>query len=131
MSNTNDEIEAPIALNEAIKAYFDGLYLCDTKILARVFHPSSNLFDADNDRIVVDPIRDYLDTISRRTPPDSVGAPNEDEIVWIDMLSPKAALAKVKVRIHNNRFLDHLMFNFDGKSWRIVAKNWHLIEVVE
>lgn len=118
----------PPALREAIELYFDALYLCDIGMLSTVFHPAAHLFDADEGRIFVDPIASYKDTILRRTSPASQAAPREDDVIFADLLSDTAATAKVRVRIHDNRFVDHLMFAFDGTRWRIVAKLWHLEE---
>lgn len=91
-------------LSRAIQQYFDALYLCDTELLARVFHPSARLFDAEDGRIVVDPIACYHDTIKHRTSPQSRAAPREDKVIWIDMLSGTASTVKVHVRIHDRRF---------------------------
>lgn len=120
---------APAKLSDAIQQYFDALYLCDAALLAQVFHPLASLFDADDGRIFVDPIACYRDTIERRISPRSRRSPREDKVLWIDMLSDTSATVKVQVRIHDNRFLDHLMFAHDGTDWRIVAKLWHLVEV--
>lgn len=125
------KLQAPADLSRAIQHYFDALYLCDAELLAQVFHPAAGLFDADDSRIVVDPIACYHDTIKRRTSPESSAAPREDKVIWIDMLSDTASTVKVRVRIHERRFLDHLMFAYDGSDWRIVAKLWHLVEVVK
>ncbi|AHD02123.1 nuclear transport factor 2 family protein [Leisingera methylohalidivorans] len=124
-----DISHAPAGLTQAVTRYFDALYFCDTDLLQRVFHPAASLFDADDGRIFADPISCYHDTILRRSPPAALNAPREDEILFVDLLSDAAATVKVRVRIHNNRFSDHLMFAHDGSEWRIVAKLWHLDEV--
>ncbi|PIL17844.1 hypothetical protein P775_22715 [Puniceibacterium antarcticum] len=125
------ENETRIELEGAIREYFEAMYRCDEELLMRVFHPSASLFDADDGRIFVDPINCYRDTIKRRKSPESTFAPREDEVLMIDMIPPSAAVVKVRVRIHENRFVDHLMFARDETSWRIVAKLWHLEEIVQ
>jgi hypothetical protein len=118
------------ALNKAIHEYFDMLYNCDLDLFDKVFHPSASLFDADTGRIFVDPIVSYRDSIFRRNPPAKVGALRQDKVIAVDALSDSSANVKVRVRIHNNIFVDHLMFAKEGEQWRIVAKLWHLETVV-
>ncbi|MEP2781108.1 MAG: nuclear transport factor 2 family protein [Pseudoruegeria sp.] len=114
------------ALMVAVQSYFDALYHCDVDLLDQVFHPSASLFDADEGRIFVDPIACYRDTIFRRTSPAQSNAVRQDEILYVDSLSEVSATVKVRVRIHNDIFVDHLMFAKEGNAWRIVAKLWSL-----
>jgi len=118
-------------LMAAVQTYFDALYHCDVVRFDQVFHPSASLFDADEGRIFVDPIAGYRDTIFHRDSPAQAKAPRQDEVLSIDALSDVAATVKVRLRIHDNVFLDHLMFAKDGSAWRIVAKLWSLQEQPE
>lgn len=115
-----------IELLSAIQIYFDALYTCDLQLFDRVFHPACSLFDADEGAIVVDPIAAYRQVIAERISPSSRSQPREDEIVLIDWLSDVSATVKVRLRIHENVFIDHLCFVKDKDGWRIVAKIWHL-----
>ncbi|WP_085904578.1 nuclear transport factor 2 family protein [Kiloniella majae] len=116
-------------LLDAIEVYFKALYYCDLHLFDQVFHPASCLFDADEGDTIVDPIADYRDVISKRVSPASKGQDREDEIIMIDWLSSKCATVKVRLRIHENIFVDHLCFVRGREGWRIVAKLWHLADV--
>jgi len=120
------ELDIGQDLREAIELYFEALYMCDVDLLDRVFHPASSLFDADAGAIFVDPITHYRQTIAERASPASLGQVRQDEILLVDHLSDNAALAKVRLRIHQNVFVDHLCYARSGGCWRIVAKLWHL-----
>jgi len=113
-------------LLSAIQTYFDALYACDLELFDRVFHPACSLFDADEGAIVVDPIAAYREVIAKRISPSSRSQPRQDEIILIDWLSDASATIKVRLRIHENIFIDHLCFVKGTDSWRIVAKIWHL-----
>ncbi|MDC9813718.1 nuclear transport factor 2 family protein [Rhizobium binxianense] len=110
----------------AIQIYFDALYACDLELFDRIFHPACSLFDADEGAIAVDPIAGYREVIAKRMSPASRAQPREDEIILIDWLSDVSAAVKVRLRIHENIFIDHLCLVKDKDGWRIVAKIWHL-----
>jgi len=118
-------------LREAIALYFEALYMCNVDLLDRVFHPASSLFDADAGAIFIDPITHYRQTIANRVSPASLGQVRQDEILFIDHLSDNAAMAKVRLRIHQNIFVDHLCYARSGECWQIVAKLWHLERTIE
>lgn len=116
-------------LFNAVQAYFDALYKCDLVLFDQVFDERCSLFDGDEGVITVDPIAEYRNVIAARTSPSSKGQIREDEIIMIDWLSSVSALVKVRLRIHQNIFVDHLCFVKGPEGWRIVAKVWHLENV--
>jgi Putative lumazine-binding len=112
-----------------LQTYFDALYNCDLKLFDKVFYSASSLFDGDEGKISVDPIADYREVISKRISPASKGQAREDEVILIDWLCDVAVTAKVRLRIHQNVFIDHLCLVKGVEGWRIVAKVWHLDSV--
>ncbi len=118
-------------LIEAVQVYFDALYYCDTKKLNAVFHSSSSLFDADQGSLFIEPIASFSDDVGSRTSPASKGQEREDEILLIDWLSPISATVKIRLRAHQNVFVDHLGFVKSDQGWKIVSKIWHLERIAE
>jgi len=118
-------------LMEAVQIYFDSLYFCDTEKLNSVFHEESSLFDGDNGRVFVEPIASFSDDVGGRESPASKGQAREDEVLLIDWLSPVSAIVKIRLRAHQNVFVDHLAFVKGEAGWKIVSKIWHLEKVVE
>ena len=113
-------------LIDAIQLYFDSLYYCDTEILDRVFHKSSSLFDADQVDVFVESIESFRRDVGQRLSPASQKQVREDEILSIDFLSPLSATVKIRLKAHENTFVDHLGFVKSKDGWKIVSKIWHL-----
>ncbi len=115
----------------AIDLYFDAIHDCDTEKLERVFHPQSSLFDADNGKIFVEPIDSFSRDVGGRVSPASTGQDKDAEILMIDWLSTISTTVKIRIRAHQNVFVDHLAFVKGESGWQIVSKVWHLESVVE
>jgi len=119
-------VSAPAAL-AAIELYFQALHECDLDKFDQVFHPTASLFDVTDGTFTAMPVSDYREVIRLRLSPASVGQPRDDSMISIDFLSPDMAVSKVRLRIHDHTFLDHLtLANVDGR-FQIVAKTWHEI----
>mgnify|MGYP005993463335 CR=1 FL=1 len=118
-------------LLKAIATYFDAIYFCDVEKLDCVFHPSSSLFDADENKIFVDPIASFRQDVATRSSPASAKQVRNEEIILIDFLSKRCALVKVRLQAHDNIFVDHLNFILNEENqWQIVSKVWHLERVI-
>jgi Putative lumazine-binding len=117
-------------LLDAVQVYFDALYFCDTKKLDGVFHEASSLFDGDQGKVFVETIASFSNDVGTRVSPASKGQTREDEILLIDWLSPLSAVVKIRLRAHQNVFVDHLCFVKGENGWKIVAKIWNLERTV-
>lgn len=113
-------------LLDAINTYFNAIYNCDVEALDKVFHQQSSLFDADQDKIFVDPIANFRNDVATRPSPASGKKVRNDEILLIDHLSSKSAVVKLRLQAHEQIFVDHLNFVKGPDGWKIVAKIWHL-----
>lgn len=118
-------------LTAAVKTYFDALYHCDIKKLNQVFHKSASLFDVDQGKVFVEPIASFSKDVLGRTSPESVGQKPESEILMIDLLSKACATVKIRIRAHENVFVDHLGFVKGEEGWQIVSKIWHLEKTID
>ena len=114
-----------LALSEAVELYFQALHECNLEKFDQVFHPSCSLFDSLDEVLSVVPIADYRKVIEHRVSPASVGQPRDDEMISVDFLSDTAAVVKVRLRIHDKIFVDHLNFARSEGKFMIVAKIWH------
>ena len=119
------------ALINAVHVYFDALYYCDTDLLNKVFHKSSSLFDVDQGKVFAEAIDSFRKDVGGRVSPASVGQEREAEILMIDWLSPNCATVKIRIRAHENIFVDHLGFVNGEDGWQIVSKIWHLESVLK
>lgn len=118
-------------LLSAIQTYFDAIHYCDTEILNKIFHKNSSLFDVDEGKVFVEPIDSFSKDVGGRVSPASKGQKPEAEILLIDWLSNSCATVKIRIRAHNNVFVDHLGFVNGENGWQIVSKIWHLEKVID
>jgi hypothetical protein len=122
----NATSEVNTMLSQAIQRYFDLMYDCDVSKFDQVFHPTAQLHGVRDGALTMWPAATYREILAKRQAPKSVDAPRQEEILMIDFTSPNQALAKVRVRIHQNVFVDYLTFlKIDGE-WRITAKAFHV-----
>jgi len=115
----------------AVDTYFDAIHDCDTEKLNAVFHPQSSLFDADKGVVFVEPIDSFSRDVGSRVSPASKGQTREADVLMIDYLSSISATVKIRIRAHQNVFVDHLGFVKGEGGWQIVSKIWHLESVVD
>ncbi|HET8778799.1 MAG TPA: nuclear transport factor 2 family protein [Agromyces sp.] len=114
------------ALLDAVDVYFRLLHTGDVRLLDDVFHPAASLFDADEGALFVEPLASWRAVVDARTAPADVGQPRDEHILLIDWLSDLSAVVKVRLRVLDQIFVDHLSFVLDDDRFRIVAKTWHL-----
>jgi len=117
-------------LLKAIDTYFDAIYFCDVERLDQIFHKSASLFDVDKGTVYVDPIASFRKDVESRPSPASKNQTREEQIIMIDWLSSSCATVKLRLRAHNNVFVDHLCFVRGENGWCIVSKVWHLEKTV-
>ncbi len=118
------------ALWQAIQTYFDAIYHCDVAKLDSVFHHSASLFDVDQGKVFTDPIASFRQDVATRPSPASKNSPRKDQVILVDWLSENSAVVKLRLRAHDNIFVDHLSFVKGENDWVIVAKVWHLERVI-
>ncbi len=125
------KLNSPTDLINAVQTYFDALYYCDTELLNKAFHKSSSLFDVDTSKVFVESIDSFSKDVGGRVSPASKGQEPKAEILMIDWLSSNCATVKIRIRAHNNVFVDHLGFVNGEDGWQIVSKIWHLEKVID
>jgi putative lumazine-binding protein len=118
-------------LLDAVGVYFDMIYYCDVEKLDEIFHDASSLFDADDGKILADPIASFRADVASRPSPAGRNQTRNDEIVAIDWLSDFSAVVKLRLQAHENVFVDHLGFVKGPEGWKIVSKIWHLESIAE
>jgi hypothetical protein len=113
-------------LTEAVQLYLDLMYDCDVAKFDRVFAPTSQLHGFREGKMTCWPAAQYKEILAGRKSPKALGAPREEQILLLDFASPTQALAKVRVRINDMRFVDYLSYHKIGANWVITAKAYHL-----
>lgn len=114
----------------AIEAYFDLMYDADDSQFPEVFHESCQIHGLRDGKLAAWSTSEFRKLVQGRPSPASMGSPRHQEILRVDEVSPDMAAAKVRVRIGQTCFLDHLILHrIDGK-WLVTSKGFHVEHVL-
>jgi hypothetical protein len=111
--------------------YFEVLQTQDMALFDQVFHQECVLYSQQDGLLVVRPFQVYRDMVAARQSPASMGAPRQEEVLGIDMLSPTMVCVKVRLRLFNNIMEDHLNLMKHEGRWKIYAKHFYRADTVE
>jgi hypothetical protein len=115
-------------LYAAVQCYFDILHECDLSKFDHLFHPACQLFTVVEGAELLLSASEYRDVLVKRASPISVGQPREESIIASYDLSESIAMVKVRVRLGEKVYRDHLNFVRAGTNWKLVAKLYALEE---
>jgi hypothetical protein len=114
------------SLMTALQKYLDMMYDCDTSRFDDVFYATAQLHGYRDGKLVCWPCKMYRDILDKRQSPNSLNAPREDEILMVDFASTTQALVKVRVRLVEKVFIDHLTWHHIDGRWLITSKGFHI-----
>jgi Putative lumazine-binding len=121
-----DEIQA---VTLAINGYFDLMYDADDDRFHDVFHGAAVVHGMREGKLTAWTASEFRDVMRSRPSPAAMKSPRDQEILSIEQTAPDLAIAKVRVRIGQIGFLDHLTFHrIDGK-WLVTSKAFHVARV--
>ena len=117
------------AIASAIEGYFDLMYEAADGRFPEVFHDASLIHGLREGKLVAWSAAEFRALMRGRPSPASLKSPRDQEILSIDCTAPGLATAKVRVRIGQTGFVDHLVFHrIDGK-WLVTSKAFHVAQV--
>ena len=125
MSTDLQQIEAVVA------DYLEGLYECNTELLARVFHPRAIYATAAGAKPLILTLPEYLPIVAKRDPPARTHAPRSEEILLMDVVGPATALVKLRCHFFQKDYIDFLTLIKADEHWCIIAKVFHYDSVHE
>ena len=113
----------------AINGYFDLMYDADDNKFTEVFHDACLIHGLREGQLAAWSASEFRDVMRNRPSPAAMKSPREQEIISIEQTVPDLAIAKVRVRIGQTGFVDHLIFHrVDGK-WLVTSKAFHVAKV--
>ncbi|SJZ91656.1 Putative lumazine-binding [Enhydrobacter aerosaccus] len=113
----------------AINGYFDLMYEADDSRFPDVFHEASLIHGLREGKLTAWSASEFRDVMRNRPSPASLKSPRDQEILSIEHTLPDLASAKVRVRIGQIGFLDHLTYHrVDGK-WLVTSKAFHVAQI--
>jgi len=114
----------------AIEAYLDLMYDADDSQFPEVFHELCQIHGMRDGKLMAWSASEFRKLVGSRPSPASMGSPRQQEIMRVDEISPGMAAAKLRVRIGQTCFLDHLILHrIDGK-WLVTSKGFHVEQVL-
>jgi hypothetical protein len=117
-------------VTSAIEAYFNLMYNSDDSQFPTVFHDLCQVHGTRDGKLMVWSASEFRQLIRSRPSPASMGSPRQQEILRVEEIAPDMAAAKVRVRLGQTRFLDHLIVHpLDGR-WLVTAKGFHIEQIL-
>ena len=117
------------AIASAINGYFDLMYDADDSRFPEVFHDACLVHGMRDGKLAAWSASEFRAMMRGRSSPAAMKSPREQEILSIEQTAPELATAKVRVRIGQTGFMDHLIFHrIDGK-WLVTSKAFHVARV--
>jgi hypothetical protein len=101
--------------------YFTGIYRGDVERLAATFHPRAILGGEIKGEPYYKTVTEYLDGVRNRKSPSALREPFAMEVTSVEVHG-EIALAKARLRMLGNDYVDFLSFVREGGRWLIVAK---------
>jgi hypothetical protein len=112
-----------------IDGYFNLMYDADDNRFLDVFHGACLIHGMRDGVLAAWSASEFRDMIRSRPSPAAMKSPREQEILSIEHTAPDLAAAKVRVRIGQTCFIDHLIFHrIDGK-WLVTSKAFHVAQI--
>ena len=111
----------------AVNRYFDLMYDCDVSRFWDVFARTAVLHGIRDGEMRVWSATEYYDILSKRSSPRSQNAPRQDSVLFLDVATPFQGLAKVRLRILDDVFVDCLTYHVIDKACVITGKGYHLV----
>jgi len=114
------------AIAAAIDGYFDLMYDADDTRFPEVFHSACLIHGMREGKLAAWSAAEFRDMMRGRPSPATMKSPREQEILSIERIAPELAAAKLRVRIGQTGFLDHLTFHRIGGKWLVTSKAFHV-----
>jgi hypothetical protein len=113
----------------AINLYFDLMYDADDNRFLEVFHAACLVHGKRDGKLAAWSASEFRELMRGRPSPASMKSPREQEILSIEHSAPELATAKVRVRIGQTGFIDHLIFHRIDGTWLVTSKAFHVARV--
>jgi hypothetical protein len=118
------------AITSAIHGYFDLMYDADDTAFPAVFHDACVIHGMRDGQLVAWSAAEFRAVMRGRPSPAAMHAPRTQGILGIEQTAPDLAAAKVRVRIGQIVFVDHLIFHCADGRWIVTSKAFHIEQVL-
>ena len=116
-------------IESAIEKYFDLMYEAEDAGFPDVFHEACLIHGLREGKLTAWSAQEFRDVMRGRPSPASMKSPRDQEILGIEHTAADLAAAKVRVRIGQTCFVDHLIFHRIGGRWLVTSKAFHIAQI--
>ena len=111
-----------IAISKALEDYYiKGIYIGNTDLLKKIYHPGTLLFGDVKGQPYAKTLPEYLNGVANRQSPQDAGTPFKADIIDVKVVQ-SIAVAELSIKMYDFNYHDFLSFHkIDGK-WLIVNK---------
>jgi hypothetical protein len=114
------------AVAHAIEGYLDLMYEADDDQYSRVFHDACFIHGMRDGTLTAWTATEFRNVMRNRPSPASMKSPRDQEILSIEHTAPELSAVKVRVRIGQICFVDHLIFHYVDSKWLVTSKAFHI-----
>ncbi|WP_261842039.1 nuclear transport factor 2 family protein [Aliamphritea ceti] len=118
----NESAKAIATICSAMDVYFEGLYLADTEVLAKVFHPDARYVNMVEGDYMNKSLAEYFAAVDKRIPPAANGDARCERIISVELGGERLAFVKASMTMLEREYTDFLTLTFDQHGWRIMSK---------
>jgi Putative lumazine-binding len=123
METFMDQIQT---IASAVNGYLDLMYDADDSRFPEVIHGACLIHGMRDGKLTAWSASEFRDVMRGRPSPAAMKSPREQEILSIEHTVPDLATAKVRVRIGQTGFIDHLIFHRIDDKWLVTSKAFHI-----
>jgi hypothetical protein len=116
-------------ITSAINGYFDLMYDADDDRFDDVFHVACLVHGMRDGKLTAWSASEFRAVMRGRPSPAAMKSPREEAILGIECTASELAAAKVRVRIGQTGFIDHLIFHLIDGKWLVTSKAFHVVQV--
>ncbi len=102
------------------------MYDADDDQFPEVFHDACLVHGMRDGKLTSWSALEFRQVMRSRPSPAAMKSPREQEILSIEHTAPELAAAKVRVRIGQTLFIDHLIFHHINGQWLVTSKAFHV-----
>ena len=117
------------AIASAINGYFDLMYDSDDSRFPEIFHEAALAHGLRDGKLTAWSAAEFQDVMRGRPSPAVLKSPRDEELLSVEHPLPDLATAKVRVRIGQITFIDHLLFHHIDGKWLVTSKAFHVAQV--
>jgi hypothetical protein len=116
-------------ITSAINGYFDLMFEADDDRFLGVFHSACLIHGIRDGKLMAWSAAEFRDIMRSRPSPAAMKSPRDQGILSIEHTASELAAAKVRVRIGQTCFVDHLILHRIDEKWLVTSKAFHMAQV--